>query len=117
MASGDNSQKAPGKPRGRPWQKGQTGNAGGLSKHVRAVRASVREALDKAFTVGDRDTLIEAIVEGVATKDSTCLKLACEYRWGKAPQPLTGENGQGPVNVASMIHVYLPDNGRGTKTP
>ncbi len=86
---------------GRPFQKGQTGNPGGVGLDWRARRRAVAEALDKAFVTPDgRDTLVEIIHEGAALKDATCLKLASSYRWGTPEQKieLTGPDN-GPVRI------------------
>ena len=89
---------ADGNGRTKGWKPGQSGNPGGLSKAARRARQAVRDALDAAFTeeVEDEhgnkkviDTLIMAIVDGVKVdRDATCIKLACEYRWGKPVQPV-----------------------------
>lgn len=80
-ASSGNAAKKRGS--GRPFQKGESGNPLGLSSGTRERRRRVAQALDEAFTgPGGVDTLVEAIREGVEARDSTCLKLACSYRWG-----------------------------------
>jgi hypothetical protein len=68
---------------GKPFQKGQSGNPGGMPKGTRETRNKIAAALDEAFTQDGRDLLVEAIVAGVQTGDSTSMKLAAEYRWGK----------------------------------
>lgn len=65
------------------WKPGQSGNPGGLTRVHRETRARVRAALDDAFQQKGTDGLVDAIVAGVHVMDSTCLKLACAYRWGK----------------------------------
>ena len=64
-----------------------TPNPGGLTREQRQRRKSVSDALERAFTRADgTDELVDAIVAGVRERDSTCLKLACDYRWGKPVQ-------------------------------
>lgn len=84
------------KARGRPFQPGVSGNPSGLPKATREIRRKVSAALDEAFTKDGRDLLVDAIVAGVQTGDSTCLKLASEYRWGKPATEveLTGPGGE-----------------------
>lgn len=72
----------------RLFKPGQSGNPGGLTKRHREVRKKVAQLLEDALVVDNHDRLIEAIVDGVQARDSTCIKLACEYRWGKPMQPV-----------------------------
>ena len=72
---------------GRQFEPGKSGNPSGLPAKVRETRLAVKDALDKAFTQPDgTDGLVTAIVMGVAQGDGVCIKLACEYRWGKPVQ-------------------------------
>lgn len=83
------------------FKPGISGNPGGYSKRMRELHGRLREALDAAFTREDgTDVLVDALVAGVRTGDSTCIKLSCEYRFGRAPQAieLTGADGE-PVLV------------------
>lgn len=81
------------KPNAGRFKPGQSGNPGGLPKGTRETRHKVRDALDKAFVQDGRDLLVDAIVAGVQTGDSTCLKLASDYRWGR---PVTQLELSGP---------------------
>lgn len=84
------------KPRGRAFRDGVSGNPSGLSREMRAKRASIAEALDTAFTVKEiidgveveKDLLVDAIKLGVQVGEPALIKLACEYRWGKPVQPV-----------------------------
>lgn len=75
------------------FKPGQSGNPGGMPKGAREVRQKVAAALDARFTVDGRDLLVDALVAGVSMADATCIKLACEYRWGK---PVTMLELSGP---------------------
>lgn len=62
-------------------------NPGGMTASQVALRRRVHELLDAAFTNPDgTDELVEIVVSGARQLDSTCLKLAFEYRYGKAPK-------------------------------
>jgi hypothetical protein len=86
------------------FKPGQSGNPSGHSKSRREMRAKVQAALDEAFAEPDgTDTLVKAIVFGVQTGDSTCLRLACEYRWGKPETDVNIHEGSGdPLNLAQI---------------
>jgi hypothetical protein len=87
MSKPENSRKA------GQFAPGKSGNPGGVPKGTRELRKRVQDALDEAFMQDGRDTLIDAIKVGVETGDSTCMKLACEYRYGK---PVTMVELSGP---------------------
>jgi hypothetical protein len=101
------------------WKAGQSGNPSGLPKHVREVRQNVKEALDKAFTEPDgSDGLVKAIVAGTREGDGVCIKLACEYRWGKPVQPVTFDPGKMADDelrnaVRNIVHEWDSDIGEG----
>jgi hypothetical protein len=95
MAKKSAQSSAAERPVGKPFQPGKSGNPGGLTKEHREARKRVADALDAAFTRPDgTDGLVEAIVLGVADGDGTCIKLACEYRWGKPVQPVEIDPGK-----------------------
>ncbi len=75
------------------FRKGQSGNPLGTPRRTRELRQKVSQALEEAFCKDGRDLLVDAIVTGVEAGDSTCLKLAAEYRWGK---PATEVELSGP---------------------
>lgn len=92
MTAGSSDNAA--KPRGRPFKPGQSGNPAGTPKGTREIRHRVSELLDAAFRREDgSDVLIDAVKAGVETGDSTCIKIAYEYRWGK---PVTMVELSGP---------------------
>lgn len=92
MTAGSSDNAA--KPRGRPFKPGQSGNPAGTPKGTREIRHRVSELLDAAFRREDgSDVLIDAVKAGVETGDSTCMKIAWEYRFGK---PVTMVELSGP---------------------
>jgi hypothetical protein len=112
--AGNSDNAAPKRVIGRPFQKGQSGNPQGHSKARRETREKVRAALDAKFEQGDgSDLLVDALVHGVQTGDSTCIKLACEYRWGKPESDVTLHAGEGePLGIAQVRDAaaeYLAD--------
>ncbi len=94
--------------------KGKSGNPGGLSAERRERLKVLTKALDDVFapdSEGDPDKLVNAIAQGCADGDAQAMKLACEYRWGKPAQEITGADG-GPIQVESAVKIYIPENGR-----
>jgi hypothetical protein len=97
--------------RGNPnFVKGVSGNPGGLTKEHRAKRLAVRTALETAFVKEGIDTLVNAIVEGVQAGDSSIIRLACEYRWGKPTEHHEVTDGDGePLGlVVSFVRPEEP---------
>lgn len=94
---------------GRPFEPGKSGNPDGLPAAVREIRMAVREALDKAFTgPGGSDELVTALVRGVSVGDGVCIKLACEYRWGKPVQQLEVSGNLATVTLTQLLD-QLPE--------
>ena len=84
-------------------------NPGGQTKKHIAIRRSVRNALDQAFTRPDgTDELVDALVAGVRSGDATSLKLACAYRYGK-PVDQTPEEAaqQRAAQLGSLEEVII----------
>jgi hypothetical protein len=110
---------AKGKAPPHAWKKGQSGNPTGFTKKHLETRLNVQAALDKAFTAPDgADTLVTAIVRGVQEGDGVCIKLACEYRWGKPVQPVTFDPGKMADDelrnaVREIVHEWDADVGEG----
>lgn len=107
MASSSNKakQKAP----AHAWKPGQSGNPTGLPAAVRETRLAVKDALDKAFTEPDgSDKLVNAIATGVSIGDGMCIKLACEYRWGKPVQQLEVSGNLATATLTQLLE-QLPE--------
>jgi hypothetical protein len=87
---------------GRRFKKGQSGNPAGSSRAQREQRLKAKALLDDLLEAkkGRPDLLATAIARGVMSGDATCIRLACEYRWGKPVSEieLTGSDG-GPIKT------------------
>lgn len=61
--------------------------------------------LDEAFydPATGRDLLVEAIKAGVIQGDASLTRLAAEYRWCKAPQPIEGALAVGSATTEQLI--------------
>lgn len=97
-------------------------NPSGLSLERRALRRDVKAYLDEYLTYEDengktRDKLIDAFVRGVEAGDSTIIKLAAHYRWGKPVNRIevAGEGG-GPIKADLLSDSQLLAIIMGTKT-
>lgn len=87
------------------FEKGKTGNPRGRPPIKPEFRDRCRRAVD--------EHVIEAWLNEVATLGEhwvKCSELLANYGYGRPPQPVTGEDGKGPVECA--IKIYLPSNGR-----
>lgn len=109
-------------PRRGPVPPGVSGNPSGLSTELRELRRDVRAYLDEALTYRDpdgttRDHLVDAMVRGVQAGDSTIIKLAAHYRWGKPVNRIevAGEGG-GPIKADLLSDSQLLAIVMGTKT-
>lgn len=113
MMAANSKRQRPKPPPGRPFKPGQSGNPTGLPAKVRETRLAVQEALDRAFTQPDgADGLVAAIVRGVAVGDGVCIKLACEYRWGKPVQRVVLDPGELPDEELRRAAVEIVDEWR-----
>lgn len=84
------------KPRGRPFPPGNSANPGGrpkLPEDVKHVRELARQYTEVAVT-----TLVEVMEAGSGPAKVAAANAILDRGWGKAPQPMTGEEG-GPVEV------------------
>lgn len=85
------------KPRGKPFPKGRTGNAGGrpkLPEDVKHVREMARQYTEAAIVA-----LVDVMGAGSGPARVAAANALLDRGWGKAPQPMTGEDGQGPAEL------------------
>jgi hypothetical protein len=84
------------KPRGKPFQPGKTGNAGGRPKLPEDVK-HVRE-LARQYTAQAVGALVEVLQSDSAAGKVAAANALLDRGWGKAEQPITGPEG-GPILV------------------
>ncbi len=70
--------------------KGQSGNPGGRTKGV-----SITALIDKAVTENDWVEIIKILYTRAKRGDLKAIEMLMDRRFGKAKQPLTGEDGEG----------------------
>lgn len=87
MASAENSKK----PRGKPFAKGRTGNAGGRPKLPEDIK-HVRE-LARTYTKQAIETLVDVLDSQSASARVAAANVLLDRGWGKAEQPITDADG------------------------
>lgn len=85
------------KPRGKAFPKGKSGNPGGRPKLPEDVK-HVRE-MARSYTVEALATLASVMEDGSGPARVAAANALLDRGWGKAPQPMTGEEGQGPMEM------------------
>jgi hypothetical protein len=111
--------------RGNPaWVKGgESPNPGGRPKVIEAFRLKARAAVDEHVLQAWIDEILpkpravrvageEVIVTDRGPEWMRAAELLAAYGYGRPTQPLSDSDGS-PLTV--VTHLYLPDNGRGTK--
>ncbi len=95
-ADAESSAQAAGKKRrGRPFPKGVSGNPGGRSKTLAAIREEHMK---------DVPSVLKALLLTALSKRDTAVGVAAAKEFldrvtGKAPQPIVGEDGAPPINI------------------
>lgn len=84
--------------------KGQSGNPGGRPKAVAEVRDLAREYTPQAI---ESLAQIATAGESEAARVSAATALL-DRAWGKAPQAITGEGGEGPVLTSIEVRFVEP---------
>jgi hypothetical protein len=89
----------------RPFEPGQSGNPGGRPK----VIAEVRD-LARAYTVEAIEALagITRDLDASAPARVAAATALLDRAWGKAPQAITGEGGEGPVLTSIEVRFVRP---------
>lgn len=91
--------------RGRPFEKGQSGNPGGRPKAVLEIQELCRALTPKGVK------RLEAIIDSDDAPHAAQVAAVREIfdrAWGKAPQAITGEGGEGPAQVLLKIITGVP---------
>ena len=95
------SQKSAKRGPGRRFQKGQSGTPGGrpkLPEDIKNVREMAREYTQEAI-----EALVTTLKEGGHSAKVAAANSLLERGWGKAAQPVTGEDGEGPVQHSLKV--------------
>jgi hypothetical protein len=97
---------------GRRFEKGQSGNPGGLTKEHREFRRVLQEQLRSGLVDADgMNKLARALVFGVESGDPTCIKLCCEYILGKPEQHVT-LGAEGGEQFGIRVEFVKPDGAK-----
>ena len=91
--------------RATAFKKGQSGNPGGRPKTVKEVQELAREQTPAA---------IQSLADIMTNSSSEAARVSAASEllnraWGKAPQTITGEGGEGPVKAEIKVTFVSPD--------
>lgn len=100
MTAEKSKERAKGKPRGKPFEKGSCPNPGGRPKLPEDVK-HVRE-LARQYTAEAVQTLAEVMLTGSSSARVSAANAILERGWGKPEQPLTGPDG-GDIPVTLRV--------------
>jgi hypothetical protein len=98
--SAENSKK----PRGKPFQPGKTGNAGGRPKLPEDVK-HVRE-LARNYTAQAVEALVSVLGSSSDSARVSAASVLLDRGWGKAEQPIVGDPEK-PLEVISTLRPQL----------
>ena len=93
---------------GRPFQKGQSGNPSGRSKHTHTI-----SQLAKAYTEEAIEKLAEIMRTGKTEQAQVrAAEALLDRGWGRAPQHIGGNGGGEPIQVY-LKNFILPEEDGG----
>lgn len=97
------------KPRGRPFQKGQSGNPRGRPAVARDFREKCRQWMEEKG--GGWDQLIDLASVGKPDERLRAIQLIAAYAYGKPAQRLEHTDGDGgPLNVQVIVKDFATDD-------
>lgn len=79
---------------GKGFRPGQSGNPGGRPKGFTELREAARTHTKTAL-----ETLVAILKTGSDSAKVAAATAILDRGWGKAPQAITGEDGQGPITI------------------
>lgn len=101
VATAQKRKKPVGKPRGKPFAPGNSANPGGRPKLPEDVK-HVRE-LARQFTAEAVEALVSVMRSGSGPARVAAVKEVLDRGWGKSAQPVTGEDGEGPLKHSITV--------------
>ena len=86
------------------FKKGRSGNPGGRPKTIGEVRDAAR-----AHTAEAIETLAKWMRSGDAKASVAAANALLDRGWGRATQPMTGEEGESPLKTHRLIEMVIVD--------
>jgi hypothetical protein len=91
------------------FKKGQSGNPGGRPKTIKEVQELAREQ-----TVPSIKALADNLTDPSGAIRNAAAEALLNRGWGKAPQVITGEGGEGPVRAQITVRFVRPGEAKKT---